>query len=223
MNATSNNPIRFWSKVSGISLIIMAMAAGYAYGVSFMQIYVSGDTSQTLTNIEANKGLYLTGAYLWCLILVTDLIVSYGFYRYLAPFHRKWAIASGILRFIYSIFLAIGIIFLFARNLENFRLMWSLGLIIIGFHLSATAMGALYSREVPKILVLLLIIAGTSYSLINGLQNFFPQAESLVVILEKILMIPMTFGEMSFGIWLLMRGGYSFNQRPSGDPVQDVL
>lgn len=223
MSSTINNPIRFWSKVSGISLIIMAIAAGYAFGVSFTQIYVSGDVSQTLTNIETNRGLFMTGAYLWCLILVTDLIVSYGFYRYLLPFHKTWAITAGMLRFIYSIFLAIGIVFLFGRNLEAFQTMWSLGLFIIGFHLLATGIGAFYSKEVPKILVILLLIAGTSYSLINGLHNFVPQAESLAVFLEKILMIPMTIGEMSFGIWLLIRGGRSFSQQASNSPVQGVL
>jgi len=214
MTKINNNPIRFWSKVSGISLIIMAIAAGYAYGVSFMQIYVSGNPAQTLTNIQNYQSLFMTGAYLWCLILVTDLIVSYGFYRYLAPFHRPWAITSGLLRLIYSLFLGVGIVFLFGKNLESFRLMWSLGLFIIGFHLIATGIGAYYSSEVPKILVLLLVIAGISYSLINGLQNFFPQAEALAKTLETILMIPMTIGEMSFGLWLLIRGGRTFTLQP---------
>ena len=149
MNTSKINPIRFWSKVSGISLMIMALAAAYAYGFSFLQLYVAGDQEQTLINIQNKNTLFLSGAFVWCLILVTDLIVSYGFYRYLKPIQKSWAIASGILRLIYSLLLAIGIIFLFRTDTENFLLMWSLGLFVIGFHLVATGIGTFYSKKNP--------------------------------------------------------------------------
>lgn len=220
---TTKNPRRFWSMVSGIALLIMAIAAGYAYGVSFNQIYVENNPAQTMTNIESNSLLFYSGALVWCLILVTDLIVSYGFYRYLKPAHLLIARLSGLLRLIYSILLLVGILFLFGMATDMFLKMWSLGLFIIGFHLSATGIGVLYSTETPKLLSHLLLIAGIGYSLINGLLIFTPQLSNLANTLETILMVPMTVGELSFGLWLLVKGGKKVNQPLSNAPAPDVL
>jgi hypothetical protein len=207
MKIYKNNPIRFWSMISGLSLLIMAIAAGYAYGFSFNQIYVENNNSQTLTNIQLNSTLFYSGAIVWCIILITDIIVSYGFYRYLKPTHKIIAIISGSLRLIYSIFLAIAISYLFGKNAEMFLKIWSLGLFIFGFHLTITGIGVFLTIETPKLFGLLLIIAGLGYSLIHGLDSFIPQATVYTTSLEQILTIPMTVGELSFAIWLLVKGG----------------
>lgn len=222
MKTSNNNSIRFWSIISGISLLIMAIAAGYAYGFSFNQIYVENNSLQTMTNIQSNSTLFYSGAIVWCLILATDIIVSYGFYRYLEPTHKPIALISASLRLIYSIFLAIGIAFLFGKNTEIFLEMWSLGLFVIGIHLTLTGIGTFLSTETPNLFGFLLIIAGISYSLIHGLQNFVPQATSFSTYLETFLTIPMTFGELSFGIWLLIKGGQKINQQPSIAPAPDA-
>lgn len=222
MKTSNNNPIRFWSITSGISLLIMAIAAGYAYGFSFNQIYVENNTLQTMTNIQSNSTLFYSGAIVWCLILATDIIVSYGFYRFLKPIHKPIALISGSLRLTYSVFLAIGIAFLFGKNTEIFLKMWSLGLFVFGFHLIITGIGVLISTETHNLLGLLLIIAGIGYSLIHGLQNFIPQVSTFATYLETYLTIPMTVGELSFGIWLLIKGGRKINQQPSNDPVPDA-
>ena len=207
-----NNSTRFWSIVSGFSLLIMAIAAGYAYGFSFNQIHVENNHLQTLSNIQSNRTLFYSGAFVWFIILITDIIVSYGFYRYLKPTHKKIAIISGTLRLIYSVFLAIGISFLFAKNTETFLKIWSLGLFVFGFHLTITGVGLFLNIETPKLFSLLLIIAGLGYSLTNGLDNFVPQATAYIAQLERILVIPMTVGELSFAIWLLIKGGRKNNQ-----------
>lgn len=223
MKTSKMNPIRFWSIVSGTSLLIMAIAAGYAYGISLSQIYVENNPLQTMTNIQSNSTLFYSGAIVWCLIFVTDIIVSYGFYRYLRPAHKTIAILSGVLRLIYSTFLAIGIAFLFGKNIEIFLKVWSLGLFIFGFHLIITGIGIFKSNKTPGLFGLLLIIAGIGYSLTHGLQNFVPQAVSLAALLETYLSIPMTVGELIFAMWLLTRGGRIINQQPSIVPDQDVL
>lgn len=222
MNKFKDNPLRFWSLISGASLIIMALAAGYAYGYSFNQLYVANNPAKSLINIESNYSLFISGALSWCLILLADLIVSYGFYRFLRPINKTWAILSGLLRLIYSIFLALGIYHLFSKDLEAFQLLWSQGLLVFGFHLLVTAIGTLYSKKFPKILAILLIIAGMGYSLIHGLENFTPQYMKLADTLESILLIPMTIGELSFAIWLLIKGGRDLTQQSSNDLGKDV-
>ncbi len=223
MKTTPSNKIRKWSIISGLSLLVMALTAGYAYGFVFSGIYVENNAVQTLSNIQQNYLLYLSGAAAWCLILITDLLVSYGFYIYLRPVHKTLALASGMLRLIYSLFLAVGILYLFKSNTDLFLKYWSLGLFIIGFHLIATGLGTFKSPSVPTILGILLIVAGSGYTLIHGLENFIPNQNALASSLESILAVPMTIGELSFGIWLLVKGGKHPNLQPSNAHGQDAV
>ncbi len=214
--------IRRWSLISGISLLIMIVAAGYAYGYVFSQVYESGNVITTLSNIQTNYMLYVTGIVAWGLILVLDLLISYGFYLYLKPIQGKLALTSGLLRLAYSFFLGIAILFLIRNDIELFNRIWSFGLIIFGFHLTITGIAVISKTGLLRILGILLIIAGMSYSLIHGLDNFLPELETFTASLESILVVPMTIGELFFGIWLLVKGGKLPNQQPLSDSVQAV-
>lgn len=218
-----NRSIRFWSVISGVSLLVMAVAAGVAYGFIFNSFYVEGNAAATTMKIQANTGLYYTGAALWCLIFITDLIVTYGFYRFLRPLNKPLAYASGILRLIYSFLLGLAIIFLLLKKPGDFVWIWSAGLLIFGFHLIATGIAVMSSTVFLKVLGVLLIVAGAGYSLISGIQTFFPQATELVQTLESVLVVPMTVGELAFGIWLLIRGGKNLSRQASDHHVQGAV
>lgn len=222
MKTSTRTSLRFWSITSGISILTMAVLAGYAYGYSFNQIYIKNNTLQTLSNIDTNGTLFYSGAVTWCVILLTDIIVSYGFYRYFRPTLKLIAFLSAFLRLVYSGILAIGIVFLFEQKLHTFLTIWSLGLIIFGFHLTITGIGAIKNLKTPNLFGYLLIIAGASYSVIHGLQNFVPQAIALSISLEKVLILPMSVGELAFGVWLIYIGYRKVNQQPSNDPVPDA-
>jgi hypothetical protein len=185
----------------------MVVAAGYAYGYVFSQVYESGNVTTTLNNIQNNYALYVTGIIAWCIIVIMDLLVSYGFYTYLKSINSRRALASGLLRLVYTFVLGIGVIFLIRNNIELFNRIWTLGLIIFGCHLSVTGITILRRTRLLTILGILLIIAGISYSTINGLYNFLPGLDSFTASLESILVLPMTIGELFFGLWLWVKGG----------------
>lgn len=223
MTEINKKSVRLWSIISGASLLIMALAAGIAYGFIFNSIYTEGNPSLTISAIENNSELYNTGLLLWCIILITDLLVSYGFYKFLNTIRRSLALVSGFLRLAYSIVFAVAILFLFMKSPDRFMNIWSVGLFIFGFHLIVTGIVVLNSSNFLKLIGVLLIIAGTGYSLINGILIFIPQATDLADTLETILVAPMTIGELSFGIWLLVRGGKSLNPQVSDLHIQGAV
>lgn len=157
------------------------------------------------------------------MILITDLIVTYGFYKFLKTMHKTLAFASGILRLVYSLILGMAIIYLLLKMPDKFMVIWSAGLFIIGFHLIVTGLAVMRSTVFLKVLGVLLIIAGTGYSLIHGIDIFFPHKTELVSILVSILAIPMTIGELSFGLWLLIRGGKPLSPQASDLHAQDAV
>lgn len=213
MTNSANQQIRRWSIISGISLLIMAIAAGYAYGYVFNQIYVAGNAIATLNNIQANTMIYVTGILAWGVILVTDLLVTYGFYIYLKSVNGKQALVSGLLRLVYSLVLAIGILALIRNDMTLFEGIWSFGLIIFGFHLTVTGIAIVGKSGLLRILGILLMIAGIGYSIVHGLYNFLPNLDYFTASLESVLALPMTAGELLFGIWLMIKGGKTTSQQ----------
>jgi hypothetical protein len=207
MKHSSYGSVRKWSIISGISLLVMAIAAGIAYGGILQLIHVEGDAIATAANIEAYASEYFMGILLWILILVTDLLVSFGFYRFLSTIGTTAALVSGLLRLIYSIILGIGIVFMAFQNIAAFLRIWSFGLMIFGLHLIVTGALLWHGPKVLKVLGVLLLISGIGYCLVHGIENFFPWNSELATTLESWLGIPMAAGEFLFGLWLLIFGG----------------
>lgn len=206
--------------VIGLSIIIMAVAAGIAYGAIHSSLIIVGNENETLKNISINLFIFYIEIILWIAIIILDLLVCWGVWIYFRTESKALSISTGILRLIYTIILSIAVYMLLQVSIEinlgsngnvislisSFEKIWSKGLIIFGVHLIILGFAAF---KETKLWGILLIIAGVSYSLIHGVDSFLPKFKELKNILETILVIPMTVGELGFGIWLLVKGGRS--------------
>lgn len=225
---TNNNMQRKAAVISAIALLIMTLAAFFSQGYVHSSLVINGDAVTTLENIQASQSLFRLGILGWIIILITDLIVSWGFYVFLKPFHREYALLAGWLRLLYTAILGIAVSQLVIanstlhesvtgealgtitqqvmRSITAFEEIWSVGLIIFGIHLITVGLVAMNTKKIPKVLSFLVILAGFSYSLIHFMYGFIPQLEGFTKILEMILIAPMFIGELGFGIWLLVKG-----------------
>jgi hypothetical protein len=91
-------------------------------------------------------------------------------------------------------------------SITAFESIWSLGLIIFGLHLIVIGFVAFMSPQIPKYISILAAVAGCSYVFIHFMDRFIPELEHVTSILETILLLPMTIGELTLGIWLLIKG-----------------
>ncbi|MFS0672577.1 DUF4386 domain-containing protein [Ornithinibacillus sp. 179-J 7C1 HS] len=214
--------------IAGISLIIMGMAAAFSYGYVHNSLVVSAEAVITLQNIEASLSLFQLGILGWVVIILSDILVSWAFYVFLKPIHRELSLLAGWLRLIYTAILAMAVSHLLISSnlvrqqmsgevtelapsdimasMSAFDSIWSLGLIIFGAHLILIGIIALKSNYIPKVISILLVIAGGSYMLTHVLHGFVPQLDKTTSLIEMVLIIPMTIGELAFGIWLLLKG-----------------
>ncbi|PFG14516.1 DUF4386 domain-containing protein [Bacillus sp. es.036] len=223
---TNQNMQQKAAVLSGISLLIMAVVAAFAHGYVHSSLVVDGDATTTLKNIQASQGFRLE-VLGWLIIIIMDLVVSWGFYLFLKPFHAGYALLAGWLRFLYTAMLATAVSHLVVTNtivqnsvggtsdtvaqqvmdaITTFEAMWSFGLIIFGLHLIAVGLVAWNTIKIPKVVSFLVVLAGFSYALIHFMYHFIPQLENVTELLELILMVPMVIGELGFGIWLLVKG-----------------
>ena len=205
-----------------ISLLIMTVAAFFAYGFAHSQLVIDDNAEQTLMNLTSKENLFILELFAWGIIILADLAVSYGIYIYLRAINAKGAMVSGLLRFIYTIILGYAVwqlvIILGQTNdasneamkvLEQtiiFKSIWFSGLIVFGLHLVVTGFVLFRSKGFPLWLSILLIFGGIGYTLIHGLYVFFPQLNTSTALIESILSIPMMLSELSLAIWLLIRG-----------------
>ena len=221
---------RKYGMISGISLLIMAIAAGFSYGFVYSSLVAPGDASTTFNNILSGNVLFKSGIFGWLIIVVCDLVVAWGLYVYLEPLHKKLALLSAFLRLIYTSILGIAImnlIFIFILTNESdvlttfnqeqlqayvifllkaFDSIWAFGLIIFGGHLFVIGYLSFKTNTIPKFISILLVIASIGYMLIHFCKVFLPQFEAATTYLEVILSVPMALGELGLGIWLIYRG-----------------
>jgi Domain of unknown function (DUF4386) len=209
---------RTFAQLTGYSLIIMALSAGFSLGFVFPKIFIEGQLFGAQSNIAKNLNLYK-----WMLIglgtvLLLDVLVSYTLYEYFRKDNKKLALWSGIFRIIYSIVFGIAIFYLSnnigqldnAIVIENYNLfhkIWSIGLIVFGIHLLILGLLMRIHKLIPRILCYLMLIAGMSYILIHLLKTFFPRLITLSDSLNTILGLPMALAEIWLAIWLIAKGG----------------
>ncbi|MBC6112408.1 DUF4386 domain-containing protein, partial [Pedobacter sp. CCM 8938] len=185
MNNTINRN-RSFAKLSGYSLLLMAVIAGFSFGYALPKIFKPGQLDFAQSNLSENLQLYKFMLLGILIVLLLDILVSFTLYIFFKNDNKKWALLSCILRIIYSLILGIALYYLainigqsnnsiVLKNYKSFQNIWSTGLIVFGIHL--LIIGALMKlhKLIPGILWYLSIIAGASYILIHLLKTTFPQ------------------------------------------------
>ena len=90
--------------------------------------------------------------------------------------------------------------------LDAFNNTWLIGLIFFGIHLYLLSYLIIKSNYIPKILGVLLFIASVGY-LVDSFASFLlPSYKNYQEIFLLIVLVPGIIGELSFCLWLLVKG-----------------
>jgi hypothetical protein len=210
--------------IAGISLLLMALVAGFSFGYVHSSLVAPGDAESTLKNLQASTGLFRAEIFGWAFILILDVIVAWALYLFFKKYSRSLSLLTGWLRVIYAAVLGIAIGQLIAvlplldgslaqagqqvmQRLSAFDRIWSMGLILFGAHLIVLGYLALRSRYVHFIFGILLLFAGACYCFLNAGRQLLPGYGDQLADLKSMLALPMALGELAFAVWLIVRGG----------------
>jgi hypothetical protein len=151
------------------------------------------------------------------------VVVAWALYFFLKQVNEYLSLLTAWLRLVYAAMLGIALfnlvvvlIFLSGANylavfetdqlhaqvlifLNAFYDVWSIGLIVFGFHLFSLGYLAFKSDYIPRILGILLIVAGLSYIIDYGGNFLFPN-------LNMGISLILGWGELLFMFWLLFKG-----------------
>jgi len=208
--------------IAGISILLMAFAAIYSFGMVLSPVYHVNNASATYAAISQNLDSFKSGLNGWWFILIMDVLAAYGLCYVLSPVHPRWSVVVAGSRILYGFIFAIAIYQLslvpalvgsgdevaVLHHIDAFMNIWSWGLILFGLHLIAIAVVQFRFNWSPKWLAYLVLLAGASYVISHGLKHL-PVNTDTAALVEKSLSLPMALGELLFAIWLIAKGGKS--------------
>lgn len=217
---TSTTSLRTAALIAGLALLTMAIAAPFAELFVFPKLIVPGNAADTARNILANQTLFRAALFGYLITFLCDLVAAWALYVFLKPVNENLSLFAAWLRLVYTVIAIVAFLNLvtivrllnsssgFASgqlaaqimsSLETFRSNWYFGLLFFGIHLGLLGVLVWRSNYIPRLLGVLLIIAGFGY-LINALKPvMFPHV--------NIDFAQFTFyGELVFMLWLLIKG-----------------
>lgn len=207
--------------IAGFSLIIMAIAAGFAFGYAHSSL-VAESPEITLQNLITNQSLFFAELGGWSIIFITDLIVAIALYFFFRSTSKQISRVTAFIRIIYTLVLGFAIFQLFkivpvlssanpeaseiSSHIQLFEKLWSVGLVVFGLHLIGLGYLSVKSKSVPKLLGYLLYFGGISYTFLHGARNLNLFEVQTINSIENILALPMALAEILLAFWLLYFG-----------------
>ncbi len=205
---------------AGFGLLLMAVLAPIAYFSVLQNLIVPGDAQATVTNITNSLGSFRISVVLLLIVAILDIIVSWGLYVLLKPINKSLALLTAWFRVVYAAIFAVAIANLYnilplladagltemlgdqlntrvMLLLESYRIEWDTGLAIFGLHLFL--LGYLIFKSGPRILGVLVVLAGIGYS-VDSFGKMLSPDYSLTISLYTFA------GEILLIFWLLWIG-----------------
>ncbi|HEX6246526.1 MAG TPA: DUF4386 domain-containing protein [Nocardioidaceae bacterium] len=214
--------IRQSGLVAGIGILAMAALSGFGIFFAGAGLVTPGDAAQTVEDISASEGLFRWGMLSLYGVVVLDVAVAWGLFRFFSPVCIGLARLAAWFRLAYAavFMLAIGQLTGLADlvsaekytdvftadqiqgqtllKVDAFDDLWMAGLILFGAHLALVGYLGYVSGYVPKLLGILLVVAGAGY--------IFDSAASTVLANPPGSVATVTFlGELLLAVWLVAR------------------
>jgi len=195
------------SVIAGSSYLIIFFAAIFA---NFFVLQSMLDEPELM--IRENHMMVRFGILAFIITVVFDVVVAWA----LLELYKEHALSllSTLFRMMHAAIMGVAVFALVVslssgssqeilKQVDIFNIIWLIGLFFFGVHL--ILLGRIIGR--PAILGVFLVIAGAMYMVDTGAHFLLPDYETYASIFLALVAIPSVLGEMSFCIWLLIKGG----------------
>ncbi len=216
-------PSRHDGIVAGVALLLLAGLAAVGALVAVEGLITPGDAAQTADDIAASETRFRLGVASLYLVIVLDVVAAWALFRFFEPVNVWLSRLAAWLRVAFSVVFLAAISQLatvpgmlsdpgyrdtFGEQqlqaqamvkLEAFDHTWMAALLLFGAHLALMGYLAYRSGYVPRLIGVLLVIAGAGYAF----DTF-----SSVLSADPVVITTYTFlGELVLAVWLVWRGG----------------
>ncbi|MEL6534541.1 MAG: DUF4386 domain-containing protein [Bacteroidota bacterium] len=207
---------------TGVGYLIIFLSGFYGNFYVLQSLVVAGDAPATLANLLQNPGTYRAGVAAFLIMVLADLVLAWPLFQLLQDAHPKMAFTSSLLRVLNAGFFFAALTYLFSISkalsthspeashimaaLDQFNRVWTWGLLVFGVHLLLLGSLLYRSASFPRLLGILIGIAGLGYLVDCSAQLWMPQYAAYQSVFEIAVVIPGVIGEFSLTLWLLIKG-----------------
>lgn len=219
------------ARIAGYGYLAIFVLAIFANFVVLERLIQPGDAAATASNITGSEGLFRLGLVGFLVIFALDVAIAWALYVFFRPVHRDLSLLTAWFRLVYTTLLGVAVIFLFLvlqllssadyltalatgqRDatlllfLEGFNYAWLIGLAVFGIHLALLGSLVLRSGSIPKLLGVLLVLAGAGYVIDTLAHALLASYDDYATLFLLVAAVPSLIGEGALAIWLLLRGG----------------
>jgi hypothetical protein len=230
-NGIADISLRTAAFVAGFGSVFTAIVAGFSFGFVHTSLIVPIDATATVNNIMASGTLFRAGIFGWLMIIILDMLVTWGLYVFFKPVNKSISVLAGWLglaaltisgiaqlNVVIVLPLLSGADYLKAFEpaqlhalallfLNAFDKIWSIGLFVFGCHLFLRGYLAFKSGFIPKVFGVLLFIASLCYLVSTSANILLPNYENYKGTVDAIISAPLAIGELGFAFWLIFKGG----------------
>lgn len=216
--------------IAGFSYLVIFVLGILANFFVLENLIVPGDAARTVNNLMTNEWQFRLGILGFIIMVIFDVVVAWALYILLKPVSNSLSLLAAWLRLVNATIFGIALYNLFSvlRLLDDanylalldagqlqaqvmlfmvaFNDTWLIGLIFFGIHLFVLGYLIFKSGYIPKFIGILLVIASLGYlvdSFANVLLANYTDYEAIFML---IVVVPGVIGELSFTLWLLLKG-----------------
>jgi hypothetical protein len=223
------------ARLAGAGYLVIFITGFFANFFVLEGLVVEGNAQATSENILANLMQFRWGIFAFLIMVVIDVLMAGPLYILLKSVNKNLSLLSAWLRLVNGTIFGVALYSLFgilhllsgaeylsalepaeihARvmlHLEAFNFIWLIGLVFFGLHLFLMGILILKSDYIPKIIGGLLQLAAVGYLTDSFAQFLLPDYKSVQHVFELVVLIPGVIGELSFTVWLLIKGAKTKN------------
>ncbi len=222
-------PVRRAAKLAAVAYIGLFALGIFSNFFVLERLTGSGDAIATVENIAGSAGLFRAGIVGFLAIFVLDVFIAWLLHVLFRPVNGGLSLLAAWLRLVYTVFLGVATVFLVVALrlvetpaagfsleqsaskvmsvLDAFTITWLIGLLMFGLHLALLGYLMVKSQYMPRLIGIILLVAGTTYVFDTVANLAFSNYEAYENVFLAIVAVPSIVAELTFTIWLLTRAG----------------
>ncbi len=214
------------ARIAGMLYLIIFGGGIFAQFIVRQSLIIPGDAMTTASNILAAESFFRQGIGGDLLMLLSDVALAVLFYVLLRPISNTLAMLAAVFRLTQAAVIGSSLVNLFyALNLlHSTELMtvvgadqlmiflnahaigYSVAMIFFGVNCLLTGYLVFRSGYFPKVLGILLVIAGMAYLADSSAQVLLTDYAAYQALFESVAIPLAVVGELAMALWLLIRG-----------------
>jgi hypothetical protein len=208
---SATRSLRTASLIAGTGILLLAVLAVFGNFIAVGALVTPEDAAKTARDILASEGLFRWGVASLILVAVLDIVVARALLTVFEPVNRSVSAMAAWFRVAYAVVFLVAIAQLVValgllgdprqtlRAINTYTAVWNAGLVLFAVHLLLIGYLAYRSGFVPRVIGILLVVAGLGY-LTDGFGTVLVSGYSLGI-------AQFTFvGEVVLIGWLLLKG-----------------